>query len=205
VSVAIPEQPVVADALESGGQDVEEHAPHEFVGRERHGFLSMIAVAIVLLAKPHLPRLHVEKPGVGDGHAVRVADIVEYLLRAGEGRFACGRGHHEKTIAQLKSGLAFHTVPTMSYAANSAWQHLVVLAHNLLTNFQIETGAVWRTASRKRTALPQLETIQSLRFTFFNRAAQILRPHGAFRLRLMDNPETRRRYERVTRALARAT
>ena len=31
----------------------------------------------------------------------------------------------QKTIAQLKSGLAFHTVPTMTYAANSAWQHLV--------------------------------------------------------------------------------
>ena len=119
-------------------------------------------------------------------------------------RFACGRGNHEKTIAQLKSGLAFHTVPTMTYAANSAWQHLVVLAHNLLTNFQIETGAVWRAASRKRTVLPRLQTVQSLRFTFFNRAAQLVRPHGAFRLRLMDNAETRRSYERVARALARA-
>ena len=26
-------------------------------------------------------------------------------------RFTCGRGNHEKTIAQLKTGLAFHTVP----------------------------------------------------------------------------------------------
>lgn len=119
-------------------------------------------------------------------------------------RFACGRGNHEKTIAQLKSGLAFHTVPTMSYAANSAWQQLVVLAHNLLTNFQIETGALWRAASRKRTALPVLQTVQSLRFTFFNRAGQLVRPRGALRLRLMDNAETRRHYERVARALARA-
>jgi hypothetical protein len=119
-------------------------------------------------------------------------------------RFACGRGNHEKTIAQLKSGLAFHTVPTMTYAANSAWQQLVILTHNLLTNFQIETGAVWRAASRKRTVLPLLQTIQSLRFTFFNRAAQLIRPRGAFRLRLMDNRETRRSYERVARALARA-
>ncbi len=119
-------------------------------------------------------------------------------------RFACGRGNHEKTIAQLKSGLAFHTVPTMSYAANSAWQHLVVLTHNLLTNFQIETGAVCRPPSRKRTVLPVLQTIQSLRFAFFNRAAQIVRPHGALRLRLMDNLETRRSYERVARELARS-
>jgi hypothetical protein len=119
-------------------------------------------------------------------------------------RFACGRGNHEKTIAQLKSGLAFHTVPTMTYAANSAWQHLVVLTHNLLTNFQIETGAVRRSPSRKRTALPLLQTIQSLRFTFFHRAAQLIRPRGALRLRLMDNLQTRRNYERVARALARA-
>ena len=33
--------------------------------------------------------------------------------------FMCGRGNHEKTIAQLKTGLAFHTVPTMAYGANS--------------------------------------------------------------------------------------
>ena len=38
--------------------------------------------------------------------------------------FACGRGNHEKTIAQLKTGLAFHSVPTQTYAANSAWQQL---------------------------------------------------------------------------------
>ena len=119
-------------------------------------------------------------------------------------RFACGRGNHEKTIAQLKSGLAFHTVPTMTYAANSAWQHLVVLTHNLLTNFQIETGAVRRTPSRKRTVLHVLQTIQSLRFAFFNRAAQLVRPHGTLRLRLMDNLETRRSYQRVANALARA-
>jgi len=119
-------------------------------------------------------------------------------------RFACGRGNHEKTIAQLKSGLAFHTVPTMAYAANSAWQQLVVLGHNLLTNFQLETGAVRRPPSRKRTVLHVLQTIQSLRFAFFNRAALLVRPRGALRLRLMDNVDTRRSYERVARALARA-
>lgn len=119
-------------------------------------------------------------------------------------RFACGRGNHEKTIAQLKTGLAFHTVPTMAYAANSAWQHLVVLTHNLLTNFQIETGARHRSATRKRTSLVALQTIQSLRFTFFSRAALLVRPQGALRLRLMDNPATRTLYERVATALARA-
>lgn len=116
-------------------------------------------------------------------------------------RFACGRGNHEKTIAQLKTGLAFHTVPTMAYAANSAWQHLVVLVHNLLTNFQIETGAVRRAPTRKRTVLPVLQTIQTLRFVLFNRAAQIVRPGGALRLRLTDNEATRQVFTRIRDAL----
>jgi hypothetical protein len=76
--------------------------------------------------------------------ALTVANLWQYMA---------GRGSHEKTIGQLKGGLAFHTVPTMAYAANSAWQQLVVLTHNLLTNFQIETGAEQRSRTRKHTAL----------------------------------------------------
>jgi hypothetical protein len=117
-------------------------------------------------------------------------------------RFACGRGNHEKTIAQLKTGLAFHTVPTMAYAANSAWQQLVVLVHNLLTNFQIETGAVRRSPTRKRTALPVLQSVQTLRFVLFHRAAQFVRPGGVMRLRLSDNAATRQTFTRIRDALA---
>ena len=117
-------------------------------------------------------------------------------------RFACGRGNHEKTIAQLKTGLAFHTVPTMAYAANSAWQQLVVLVHNLLTNFQIETGAVRRSPTRKRTTLPVLQSVQTLRFVLFHRAAQFVRPGGVMRLRLTDNAATRQTFTRIRDALA---
>jgi hypothetical protein len=116
--------------------------------------------------------------------------------------FACGRGNHEKTIAQLKSGLAFHTVPTLAYAANSAWQQLVVLAHNLLTNFQIETGAVRRTATRKRTVLHFLQSVQTLRFELFHRAAQLVRPNGVTVLRLADNHATRQTFTRIRDSLA---
>ena len=91
----------------------------------------------------------------------------------------------------------------MTYAANSAWQHLVVLTHNLLTNFQIETGAARRAPTRKRTVLPVLQTIQTLRFAFFNRAAQLVRPAGALRLRLTDNRDTRRTFNASLDALAR--
>ena len=118
--------------------------------------------------------------------------------------FMAGRGNHEKTIAQLKSGLAFHTVPTMAYAANSAWQQLVALTHNLLTNFQIETGAERRRRSRKHTALPLLQTIQTLRFVLFHRAAALVHPAGRPTLRLANNAATRRLYTRIEDALARA-
>lgn len=115
--------------------------------------------------------------------------------------FMAGRGNHEKTIGQLKSGLAFHTVPTMAYAANSAWQQLLVLTHNLLINFQIETGAELRRRSRKHTVLPALQTIQTLRFTFFHRAAALVRPGGRSVLRLASNAATERHYSRIEQTL----
>jgi hypothetical protein len=105
---------------------------------------------------------------------------------------------------QLKGGFALHSIPTNAYAANSAWQQLVVLAHNLLTNFQIETGAECRPASRKRTVRPILQTVQTLRFVLFHRAALLLRPQGSAVLRLTDNAETKTTFTRIENALARA-
>lgn len=118
--------------------------------------------------------------------------------------FMAGRGNHEKTIGQLKGGLAFHTVPTNAYAANSAWQQLVALAHNLLTNFQIDTDAEERTRTRKHTVLHLLQTVQTLRFEVFHRAAILLRPDGITRLRLANNAATRQRFTRLEKVLARA-
>jgi len=141
-----------------------------------------------------------------DGHYEysAVTSNLDYTL-ANLWHFMAGRGAHEKTIAQLKSGLAFHTVPTLAYAANSAWQQLVALTHNLLTNFQIDTGAQRRRRSRKHTALPRLATVQTLRFTLFHRAAAILRPNGRTILRLTNNPATERLFTRIERALPCAT
>jgi hypothetical protein len=42
-------------------------------------------------------------------------------------------------------------VPTKHYAANSAWQQLSILAHNLIRSFQLETLAEPKPRSRKRT------------------------------------------------------
>src|SRR5207237_300218 len=84
--------------------------------------------------------------------------------------FMCGRGVHEKVYGELKSGLAFGSVPSMRYAANSAWQCLSVLAFNLSRSFQLATTASRRAASRKRRALFRFETIHTLRALCLHRA-----------------------------------
>ena len=60
-----------------------------------------------------------------------------------------GRSLHEKII-ELKSTLALKTISTHQYEANGPWQQLVLLAHNLLANFQMETGVMERPRTYKR-------------------------------------------------------
>jgi len=115
--------------------------------------------------------------------------------------FLCGRGAHEKAIGELKSSLAFATIPTNHYGANSAWQQLVALAHNLLTNFQIESGAAQRPRGFRATALFVLKSAQTLRFEIFHRAGLLLRPNGATILRLAANPQVQRAFTRIAQRL----
>ncbi len=89
----------------------------------------------------------------------------------------------------------------MANAANSAWPPLVVLTHQRLTNFQIETGAHRRRGSRTHTALPLLQTVQTLRFTLFHRAPALIRPGGKSVLRLGRNPTTQRLFARIEQSL----
>jgi hypothetical protein len=118
--------------------------------------------------------------------------------------FMCGRGAHEKVIGELKSGLAFATIPTRHYGANSAWQQLVALAHNLITNFQLDTGAPARPRSAKRTALHLLKSIHTLRFELFHRAGRVVRPDGLTVLRLAPNEPTKRLFLRIAGYLGQA-
>jgi hypothetical protein len=108
----------------------------------------------------------------------------------------------EKTIGELKSGHAFGAVPTLRYAANTAWQKLNILAHNTAVSFQILALPTPRAAVPQRTALFRLRSIATLRFEWLSKAARIVRPGGALVLRLADNPATRAAYERIERALA---
>jgi hypothetical protein len=133
-----------------------------------------------------------------DGYYEYSAVATNLALSGGQlWHFMCGRGAHEKVIGELKSGLAFDTIPTRHYGANSAWQQLVALAHNLLTNFQIEAGAPSRRRSAKRTALHVLKSIHTLRFELFHRAGRLVRPDGAAILRLARNQPTQRLFLRI--------
>ncbi len=116
--------------------------------------------------------------------------------------FICGRGAQEKTIAELKGECALDVVPTNHYGANSAWQQLSILAHNLARSFQLDTGAVAKPRSRKRTYAYVLRSIRTLRFLFIARAGRLTRIDGRNVLRLSHNPATKQLYDKLAAALA---
>jgi len=117
--------------------------------------------------------------------------------------FMSGRGAQEKTFSELKNDLAFDVIPTNHYAANSAWQQLSILAHNLMRALQLDTGiAQHRRRPRKRTAVYRLLTMKTLRFLLIARAGRLARIGGRQILRLAANPATQQLYDRTSRALA---
>lgn len=115
--------------------------------------------------------------------------------------FMAGRGAHEKALAELKHGYAFASVPSRSFAANSTWQILATLAHNLITSFQLAVGAPRRRKSLKRTALYVLKTIATLRYELIARAGIVQYPQGRATLTLARNLPTRGIFQRVVARL----
>jgi hypothetical protein len=117
--------------------------------------------------------------------------------------FASGRGAQEKTIGELKGECAFDVIPTNHYAANSAWQYLSVLAHNLIRSFQLDAGiALPKPRTLKRTFAHRILSLRTLRFLLIARAGRIARIRGRQVLRLADNPATKDLYQHVDHALA---
>ena len=115
--------------------------------------------------------------------------------------FMCGRGTHEQVYGELKHGFAFGCVPTMRYAANSAWQILSVLAFNLVRGFQLATTAERRPASRKRRTVFGFETIHTLRYLCFGRAGILVYPDGHGTLDVGTAPAVADRFKRLDRLL----
>jgi len=128
-----------------------------------------------------------EYSAVATNKAVDIVDLWHFMA---------GRGAQEKTIAELKSGCAFDTVPTNHYGANSAWQWLSVLAHNLFRDFQIAVREERGHRSRKRTFLFKLQSIRTARFEWLNTAGRMLRLASGLTLRLPASPEIENTYAR---------
>jgi hypothetical protein len=138
-----------------------------------------------------------------DGHFEYSAVTTNTTLRpAALWDFMAGRGAQEKTLAELKGEFALDVVPTNHYGANSAWQQLCVLAHNLLRSFQLDTLATPKPRSRKRTYAYVLRSMRTLRFLLVVRAGRLTRLGNRQVLRLPRNPATETLYERVAHALA---
>jgi hypothetical protein len=116
--------------------------------------------------------------------------------------FMCGRGTHEKVYGELKTGFAFASIPSMRYAANSAWQCLSVLAFNLTRGFQRATTSARRPATRKRRTRYLFETIHTLRALCLQRAGILVAPQGAATLDVGTVPAVVARFRRLDRLLA---
>jgi hypothetical protein len=116
--------------------------------------------------------------------------------------FICGRGAQEKTIAELKGEFALDVIPTRHYGANTAWQQLSVLAHNLIRSFQLDTLAEPKPRSRKRTYTYLIRSMRTLRFLLITRAGRLTSIGGRHVLRLSHNPATETLYASLNRRLA---
>lgn len=118
--------------------------------------------------------------------------------------FMAGRGGHEKTLCELKQHLAFDTIPTHDWDANSTWQLISALTHNVLRQFQIATTAAPRKNGRKRTYRWVLESLRTLRYEVLNLPARLARPEGRAELRIAAGEETQDRIREILDALPEA-
>ena len=111
--------------------------------------------------------------------------------------FMAGRGAQEKTFAELKGQWALDVVPTRHYSANSAWQQIMVLGHNLLRNFQLQTVATKKQRSRKRTCAYLLHSLKTIRFKLIHQPARLVKPQGYSVLRFSVAPIAKKLIESI--------
>jgi hypothetical protein len=117
--------------------------------------------------------------------------------------FMAGRGAHEKTLAELKSQVAFEAIPTNDRYANAAWQLLSALTLNLVRSFQIETGAARRPRTLKRTFAYVFQSLATVRFELIHQPLRLARPSGRPELRFAVSPRARDLIRRCERSLQR--
>jgi hypothetical protein len=118
--------------------------------------------------------------------------------------FMAGRGGHEKTLGELKQHLAFDTIPTRDWDANSTWQLISALTHNVLRQFQITTTATARKNGHKRTYRWVLESLRTFRYTVLNLPAKLASPQGRTELRIAAGEDAQQRIEAILEVLPEA-
>ena len=118
--------------------------------------------------------------------------------------FMNGHGVHEKTLAELKSGFAYDQIPTRDLRANTAWQKVNPLAHNINVGFQVDALRRPKTKTQKRTASYLISSIRTVRFEWLNRAARLISPGGDQVLRLSTNPAVQNAFTRAQQVLDQA-
>jgi hypothetical protein len=140
-----------------------------------------------------------------DGHYEYSAVATNKRVRLGAlWNFMAGRGGHEKTLGELKQHLAFDTIPTQDWDANSTWLLISALTHNVVRQFQLATGATPRVNGAKRTCRWIFESLRTLRYELLSLPAKIAKPEGRTELRLAAAPGTQQRITRVLAALPEA-
>jgi hypothetical protein len=137
-----------------------------------------------------------------DGYFEYSAVSTNLTLHAGAlWDFMAGRGAQEKTFAELKGEWALDAVPTRHYGANSVWQQICVLGHNLLRNFQLQTLATPKPRSRKRTYRFFLQSLKTLRFKLIHQPARLVKPQGYHVLRFSVAPHVQQLIETIDQKL----
>lgn len=160
-------------------------------------------VAVFRTHRDHSPvkgQLDLFNPDDGYWEHSAVATNRDVGLRA-LWRFINGHGVQEKTTAELKSGLAYADIPTPDLFANTAWQKLNILAHNLQTSFQIEAAREPTIPTSKRTAAFLVRSVRTLRFELLTIAGRLVNVSGIDRVRLARNAQVERAYARIEETL----
>jgi hypothetical protein len=105
--------------------------------------------------------------------------------------FHHGRGAQEAVFAELKSQGHMDYIPTRKLLGNQTYVLIVVLAHNLSRELQMQVSEPERKTTEKRAALWPFERLATLRQRLIQRAGRLTRPQGILTLTLSANPAVR--------------
>ena len=116
--------------------------------------------------------------------------------------FYNGRCGMEREIAEIKTEYGFANIPTKNFMANSTYQALSILSHNLVKNFQLATHqATAKKKSSKRTTSYAFESLKSLRFKIIARAGRVVNVAGKSILKMASEPKVEADYRKIERAI----